>query len=232
MKEREKVWALIPARAGSKGLPRKNLALVGEVSLLERAIRSAQDSGMVDHVIVSSDSQRILDDAVRCGASAHMRSPAAATDTSRANDVVSDFLASGSGASFSLSGLLVYLQPTSPFRTALHVRTAIQLSLREGQPCVSVKASSDLPSKAICIEEGIVVSASVVESDVTGNRQSVTSYHPNGAVYVFSKRQFLRAGDVPIVGARILLMDKLSSIDIDDEADLHIARGLISHGRV
>ena len=61
------VVAVVPARGGSVGIPRKNLALVGGRSLLRRAIEAAQ-SADVDRVVVSTDDQEIASEARKCGA--------------------------------------------------------------------------------------------------------------------------------------------------------------------
>lgn len=112
--------ALIPARGGSKRIPRKNLVgLCGKplmVWTLEAAIRAD-----VGPVFVSTDDEEIAEVAHRHFAYVHLRDTWAATSEATADDVVSDFRSSGFSGQDCSEGLL-YLQPTSPLRTSGHIR--------------------------------------------------------------------------------------------------------------
>jgi len=89
-----KVVAIIPARGGSKRLPRKNILPLGGVPLLARVIRTAREAGFFDEVIVSSEDEEILKLARREGAVAHIRPDDLATDRSTVVETCLDVLKS------------------------------------------------------------------------------------------------------------------------------------------
>jgi len=208
------------------------MAKIGGLSLLERAISGSLECKLIERTIVTSDSEKILRLAARLGAETHKRQMKASTDTARAADVVFDLLESHFGKGLPSSTVFVYLQPTSPFRKAAHIGEALSLNFSSKKPCVSVKKSSEPPSKAVRLENGLICPYVAENSDLTGNRQSNETYHPNGAIYVFSKRDFLNLGDIPVAGAVPFLMSRLSSIDIDEQADLEIAEGVAGLGHI
>lgn len=218
--------AFIPARGGSKGVPRKNLELVGPLSLLERAVLSGQGSARVASSYVSSDDDEILSRATELGAQAHLRSSVAAADTARASEVVDDFLAGHADIDDEVR--IVYLQPTSPFRTFEHVDTAIELMESRGADAVvGVVRSHQLPEKTLAINESGVLALGPAGVDPGENRQGLaSSVYPNGALYIFSVGAFRERGDIPVIGAYPFLMGKVESLDIDDPEDLILARGV------
>lgn len=224
--------ALIPARGGSQGIPRKNLEVVGKLSLLRRAIESAVNVEKLRGCYVSSDDPEILKDAEAAGAIPLKRGKDAASNAARANSVVDDFLLHHPQLDEGV--FIVYLQPTSPFRSSHNVEDAIEaLEVGSGEALVSVVNSHQLPEKTLRISpEGLLQPAS--ESvDPGKNRQEIPrGVYPNGAIYIFSVGAFRRLGDIPVVGAIPFLMGKVESLDIDDAEDLALARGVAEHAGI
>ena len=218
--------AFIPARGGSKGVPRKNLEVVGSQSLLERAVLAGQGSTKISACYVSSDDQEILRQAIELGAQAHLRSSLASTDNARAAEVMEDFLASHD--ELGPDDRVVYLQPTSPFRTFEHVDRAIELMESRGADAlVAVVRSHQLPEKTLVINGSGVLALGPAGVDPGENRQGLTpSVYPNGALYIFSVGAFRERGAIPVTGAHPFLMGKVESLDIDDPEDLILARGV------
>jgi CMP-N-acetylneuraminic acid synthetase len=218
--------ALIPARGGSEGVPRKNLARVGTKSLIERAVSSARGVDGLGSCYVSSDDDEILEHAGLVGAIPHRRSAISATNSSRASEVVTDFL--DQHPELADDDVLVYLQPTSPFRTAQRVSEALQLyQARSTQSLVSVVHSHQLPSKSLKIAESGLLQLVDERGDPGANRQTFDhAVYPNGAIYVFSVASFRESGDIQVVGALPFIMGKVESLDIDDPDDLMIARAV------
>lgn len=118
-------FALIPARAGSKGIKNKNLQIVGAMSLVERAIEEAKNANIFDKIYLTTDSSRIAECGVKLGIEILNRRPDLATDDALISDVILDHIQT---LSPSLDDQLWLIQPTALFRTNLdfeHVLNAI-----------------------------------------------------------------------------------------------------------
>lgn len=223
------VVALVPARGGSKGIPHKNLSVVGGRSLLERAVSSGLRSRFVDRVVVSTDDDTMAGVAVACGASVHRRSDAAATDLATASDVLEDFVVNRTEDDLPGGTLLVYLQPTSPLRDHTHVDAAFEAMDSRGLTrCVSVVENEHSPHKALLTDsEGFLVPL-FDETSVTANRQALPrTYRANGAIYVFPVSDFAETRRFPVAGSLAFEMSPEDSVDIDSPHDLRIAEILL-----
>ncbi|HXV75671.1 MAG TPA: acylneuraminate cytidylyltransferase family protein [Candidatus Polarisedimenticolaceae bacterium] len=216
--------ALIPARAGSKGLPRKNLLPLAGKPLLLHSIDAARASGACDQVVVSSDGREILELARRAGASALERPPELAGDDSPTSAAIEHAVAA---LALDEGDVIVLLQPTSPLRRAADVAAAIEIHRRRGRPLLSVEARAHYPDKLLAIgSDGLTEELSPGAG--TRPRQLMRPcVKPNGAIYVFSVAEFRAAGDVPLAGACTYPMDCLASVDIDDADDLALAERVL-----
>ena len=110
-----KVTAVILARSGSKGLVNKNISLLNGISLLERGISYLQSTRYVTDIIVSSDSQNILEQASALGASTHLRSPELSSDSATTISVLTA-IAEQFKYDGNLPDFFSYIQLTEPFR--------------------------------------------------------------------------------------------------------------------
>ena len=127
------IVCVIPARLGSKRLPRKNLRELDGISLLARAIRKAQSSGVFDEIWVSSESTLLGDVAKREGARFHLREEHLGSDTATSEDFIADFLQSHH------SDWLVQLHSIAPMLTVEDVREFVaELSAEESDAVFSV----------------------------------------------------------------------------------------------
>jgi CMP-N-acetylneuraminic acid synthetase len=215
--------ALIPARGGSKGISRKNLQEIQGKSLVCRAFESAQKSGRFDEIWISSEDAEILSHAKALGALTHPRAVHAANDSAQAEEVVLDFLKSNPRSE---QTSICYLQPTSPFRTADNIRLSIERHYSFGSvPVIGVKRARELPEKMLTISEEGILKAYGSSNTSNMNRQRAPVYlYPNGALYVFTVRDFELEDKFPISGALPFLMSELESLDIDSQEDLLLAR--------
>lgn len=218
----QRVTFVIPARAGSKGLDNKNLRTINGKTLIEFAIQAAFDSDYEGNVMVSSDIPMAREICIASGVQFHQRSKLASSDTATASSVIFDILDTHP---VKFDDLIVYLQPTSPLRSGLHVRTAIDLYTAHASPVVSVGPVKTHPGKMVKVGTDGRLEAYSPQFTPTENRQSLeTLYSPNGAIYVFSVGEFLSYGDFPILHSIPLHMDEQSSLDIDTHSDLLLAR--------
>ena len=222
--------ALIPARAGSKGLADKNLLRVGGKSLLQRAIKCGKDSTIIDRTIVSSDSDKILAHAVENGAEVIKRPSKLAADDSHPVDVVKHFLQEV-GTLDLTKVLVIYLQPTSPFRTSQHVNSALQ-KIVDGRTdsVVSVCHTEKPPFKMLGYNEEKETMSLLFPRELTNQRRQdlPSTVLLNGAIYIFSAERFLRESEFPAESATPYFMSKEDSIDIDTNFDLELANFIFS----
>ena len=124
------VLGLVPARGGSKGVPGKNVRPLAGHTLLEYTARAASESGVLDRVILSTDSAEIAEAGRRAGLEVPFLRPASlALDDTPMLPVIEHALAETAAHGWT-PGIIVLLQPTSPLRRPDHIRDAVNL-LRE-----------------------------------------------------------------------------------------------------
>ena len=125
------IVGVIPARAGSKGIPRKNLRPLLGVPLSMYTFRAAIASELLEEVVVSTDDEQVASLAREAGISVPFLRPShLATDSAKMEDVLLHVLDWRLQRGLETSAL-VLLQPTSPFRTAEHIDAAIRLYLEK-----------------------------------------------------------------------------------------------------
>lgn len=215
-----RVVAFIPARGGSKRIPRKNLRRLGGKPLLRYAVDSAIESGVFSEVVVSSDDPEVSDLVAQWpDVVFHERDPALADDFSRVPEVAQAWLANlDEPARPDTIGVLL---PPCPFRTGVHVREAYE-KFRETDPdgfLVSVTAYDFPPQFALRWSEESSTRLEMVDPDVYGKTtrsQSVERlWHPNGAMYFCNAAAFLETGSFfsdPLSGYEMSPQD---SLDLD-----------------
>ncbi len=139
-----KVLGLIPARGGSKGVPGKNVRPLLGRSLIERAFESARASGVLDRIVLSTDDAAAAGEARRIGLEVPFLRPTEfAGDTSPMIDVAIHALRTLAEGGYA-ADVLVLLQPTSPLRTAEHIRRALAMLEGHDAVCTVVPVPKDL----------------------------------------------------------------------------------------
>lgn len=234
-RQRAVLVGLIPARGGSKRLPRKNLALVSGVSLLELAVRTAIESGVLDRVVVSSDDEEILRVAQDSGADALVRPSELASDTAPMDGVLVHALGAlaSSGQPLRDDGALCLLQPTSPLRTAEDVRAAAQLY--RSTSCtgvISVTEEDRKPFKFVYgLPDGTLSGLASPRAPFTRGQDLPPLFRPNGAIYIWRAGDIARHQGCFVDGTLPYIMPTSRSLDIDDSADLADAANAIEESR-
>ena len=219
--------AYIPARGGSKGIPKKNIAELGEMPLIAFTIVAAQKSGLFEKVMVSTDSEEIAEVARQYGAwIPFLRYAEFAQDTSKTIDaVMSDKMRlEEMGEKFDE---FILLQCTSPFRTAKDIQGAVALAEREHAGVVSISPVVEHPILMRTID-GTGKVSKVLNCSSTCRRQDMPPYYRvNGAIYVNFWDELspsLSLNDNPYG----YVMECKDSLDIDTKADLEAARATIA----
>lgn len=204
-------------------MPRKNLRLINGRSLTELAILRAQATGLFCEVWVSTDDDEIESQSLAMGARVLRRSGSTGSDSATANDVVDEFIGS---LNLEKSCSICYLQPTSPLLHSRTVQSAVTLHQESGKrPVVGIRRVTEPAGKHVFLgnNEEILETANI--SQVSENRQNLPqAFIPTGGVYIFSVKDFLERGTIPIVGSNVVAVPDEEALDIDSEFDLRIAR--------
>lgn len=222
------VTAIIPARGGSKRLPKKNLALLCGKPLLQYTIDAGLQSQSVRRVIVSTDDPEIARLSTDLGAHSVLIRPAElATDTATTSEVLVH-IARELATSSSPPEVLVLLQPTSPMRRAAHVDEAVDLLFRLSADTVTaVRLVSDHPYFMWRREGECIHPLFSLEHQEPGRVVLPEYFIENGSILVVRRLSLLRHG---LYGPRTVpyVMDAVSSVDIDEATDLAWATFLLT----
>ncbi|MBD5229529.1 MAG: acylneuraminate cytidylyltransferase family protein [Bacteroidales bacterium] len=219
---------IIPARGGSKGIPKKNIAPLNGRPLIDYTIQTALALAPQSRIILSTDSDEITETARRCGLEVAYRRPdALATDTAGSREVILDAMdwADAQGVDYDA---VVLLQPTSPLRSVGDVENALALYTPDIDMVVSVTEARSNPYYN-CFETDADGYLHVSKGDgMYTRRQDVPpAYEYNGAVYVINP-QSIRAMAMGAFPRRVpSLMPAERSVDIDAPVDLLIAAHLL-----
>lgn len=225
MFENNRYLAVIPARAGSKGLPGKNLLPLGGKPMIAWSIQAALASRYLDRVVVSSEDEEILSVARQWGADTPFVRPVElAGDGTPGIDVVLHVCLALPDYDF-----VVLLQPTSPLRSTADIDQAIAWCRERGAPvCVSVTKPEKSPYWMYFLDEVGHMAPVVDASQRPALRQALPeAYALNGAVYVAridwlrQTRSFLATETVAYV------MPRERSVDIDTALDFKVAEVLV-----
>jgi len=222
----KRVLGLIVARGGSKGLPGKNLRLVGGRPLIVWTIQAAMASRCIDRLILSSDDREIIATAEKHGCPAPFVRPAnLAEDHSTAEAVALHALDAVDEA----FDYLVLLQPTSPFRKPEDIDGCLELCAARGAPgCVSV-SPLDKPAEWIFRKDANSLLHPLLGGwDYPTQRQQAQPFHfLNGAVYVVDTAWFRAEGRFVSPDILAYEMPPERAVDIDTEWDLRWAEALL-----
>lgn len=222
---------IIPARGGSKGIPRKNIKLLGGRPLIAYSIDVALAlAADPTHVILSTDDAEIADVARSIGLQVdYMRPAELATDTAGSREVMLDAMAWADSRGIAYD-CVVLLQPTSPLRTADDVRTAIALYTPETDMVVSVAPAKANPYYDIFeTSPGGTLHISKGDGLYTRRQDAPPVWQYNGAVYVINPAS-LRAMPLGAFPRRIPSpMPTERSVDLDTLADWAVAEQIIEN---
>ncbi|GKX51178.1 acylneuraminate cytidylyltransferase family protein [Budvicia aquatica] len=221
--------AIIPARGGSKRLPDKNIKILAGKPLIVWTIEAALESRLFDLVVVSTDSQVIADVAIKSGAIVpYLRPAALASDTSTTNDVVRHMV-EWIESNHDVVSQVTLLQPTSPLRDANDIKEAMTVyENKEAQSIISVCALEHPLQYCNRLPENLSMNGFI---PITSNQRSQDLepyYRVNGAIYIFNRKYVGSLSDIYSQRSFAYIMDKVKSVDIDDEFDFKMAEFIVS----
>lgn len=207
--------AIIPARGGSKGLPRKNVRSLCGKPLIAYTIECALKSKYIDRIIVSTDDDEIAEISLKFGAEVpFMRPDYLASDTALAIDnyiYTIDRLEKKDN--ISINDFIV-LQPTSPLKIVEDIDNAIEL-FREKNADSVISYTKELHPiywhKEIDIDNRLI---NIFEDRIANRQDFRTTYYPNGAIYIFAS-SLIRKKVYYSEKTFAYVMPRNRSIDID-----------------
>ncbi len=223
---------LIPARGGSKGIPKKNIKLLGNKPLIYYSIELARHFVSDNMICVSTDNEEIINTCKKVGLEVPFIRPSElATDTSSSDEVIAHAI-----NFYETKGVkvdkIVLLQPTSPFRKFIHLQESLQLYSPEIDMVVSVKETEANPYYVLYQENNQgYLEKFVKDANFTRRQDLPKVYQYNGAIYTINAASFKKYNKLSLFEKLIKYeMDKLSSIDLDTPLDWAFAEFLIEKG--
>lgn len=214
------VVALIPAKGKSERIKNKNLKKIGQRPLLWWTLNSVKKSKYIDEIYVSSDSLKILNYSKKNKVKTIKRPKNISNHLATKKDVIYHALnyLKKKGNFFEF---LIYLQPTSPLRTSYHIDYALnKIFKKKNSGLVSVTKQTDDTLWKIRVKNNKVFN-DIGQNFAKRSQDLKKIYKPNGAIFIFNLKKLKHKNQFDISkGFEIYEMDRLSSIDIDDNFDL------------
>lgn len=222
-----KTLALITARGGSKGIPGKNTKLLGGKPLLHYTIDVAREFLSDEDICLSTDADYIIQCAEAAGLSVPFKRPQElASDSATSNDVIFHALDFYEKQGRHYDRLLL-LQPTSPFRRKEHIAAALEAFDDATEMIVGVKETDANPYYVLFEEDAQGVLQKSKAASFTRRQDCPKVWQINGAIYLIAVNKLKERGDIVLLHKKKLLMDAVSSVDLDTPLDWDFAEFLL-----
>lgn len=225
MYKRKTYLAIIPARGGSKRLPRKNALNLNGKPLVAWSIEAGLKSKYIDKVVVTSDDAEILEIAKQYKADIIHRPNELANDTATTFDAIKHTIDNCKNYNY-----IVLLQATSPLRDEKHIDEAIKLlESKKADAVVSVCEMDHSPLWSNTLDESLSMVGFLKDEALNKRSQDLEKYYRlNGAIYICKTEKLLKEKSF-FLKENIFsyAMDRKSSIDIDEEIDFKIAKAFL-----
>jgi CMP-N,N'-diacetyllegionaminic acid synthase len=226
------VFGVIPARGGSKGLPGKNLRILGMLSLVGHAVASSRDSSRMTRFIVSTDDPAIADEARRHGAEVPFQRPAELANDEAGMVPVLQHAVRWLESSGVRPDLIVTLQPTSPFRIGADIDLTVAKVIDTGADSAQTLVEASYHPFFMKTLDGDRTTPLFPDGHKYVRRQDAPPvFQPSGAVYVTRYEVLMHQGRVLGQDNRAVVKSFESSVNIDTEWDFLLADLLLRAGR-
>ncbi len=228
MIEEKSVLAIIPARGGSKGIPKKNIKAISGKPMINYTIEAAKECQYIDKVIVSTDNEEIAEVSMKAGAIVpFLRPDDLASDTAKTIDVVMHAIEfyERKGERYDI---IVLLQPTSPLRDSDDITKALEYYMRKGEKSlVSVSEVTENPVLMRQFGEDDTL-VKMLDEDSTVRRQDMKKYYRvNGAIYINSMSGINENTSLNDNELGYVLAPN-HAVDIDEPQDVVVAEYFVS----
>ena len=228
-----KTIAIIPARGGSKGIPRKNMIRINGYPLIHYTIDLAVSSGLFSAVIVTSDDEEILEYASNFDVLIHNRKPELASDTAPVIETIREVTQLANTRHNIAFDQVMLLQPTSPLRTVRHLKEAINLLKNNpsANSVISVAQMGDThPARMYKVNEQVLQPLQS-EHEKTRRQDLPEVYIRNGSIYLARKEAILQLNDIMAKPTIPLIMGNEYYLNIDEPRDLYLAKYMMEEVR-
>lgn len=224
------VLAIIPARGGSKGIPKKNIRNLAGKPLIAWTIEEAKKSKYIDRLILSSDDPEIIETALQYGCEVPFVRPKELSmdDTPGVAPVlhaiknIPDF------------DYIVLLQPTSPLRSVKDIDGCLEFCVQQNaESCVSVMESEVTPYWMFTLGDDYLLTPFMKDKKQVTRRQDAPKlYQLNGAIYVNRRDLLIKKQSLISENTIAFIMPPERSIDIDIELDFQICEAILNRNYV
>ncbi|MCF6129921.1 acylneuraminate cytidylyltransferase family protein [Flavobacterium sp. AS60] len=226
-----RILGLIPARGGSKGIPKKNIKLLGKMPLIEYTLHSAKDSKLLTEIVVSTDDEEIAIAAEITGFKPPFIRPAEfSQDTSTSLEVVQHAVAFFESQHIFFDAVCL-LQPTTPFREKGSVDIAIQKFIDTNADClISVLQIPHEfnPHWAFEESENGLLKIATGEEQIISRRQDLPkAFHRDGSIYI-TKTSVIKNGSLYGKSIAYLESNPQYHVNIDTMKDWETAERLLT----
>lgn len=225
------ILGIIPARGGSKAIPRKNIALLNGKPLISYTCKAAKKSKRLTRLIVSTDDKEIAQICMQNGVEApFLRPKDLAKDEIGMFEVVEHALQTLEEAEDYKPDIIILLQPTSPLRTSEHIDKAVDLLIKTGADSVVtvVHVPHQFNPVSVMKIENEKLVPFISGSQILRRQDKPKVYGRNGPAVLAVRRQtVLNKKSLYGDDVRPLIMSEEESIDIDTQFDFEIAEFLL-----
>jgi len=227
------ILAIIPARGGSKGIPRKNLAKLCGQPLIYYTFKAVQESRYINRVIVSTDDHEIAQYAKNMNIEVpFIRPNIIAADETSMIEVVFHAIRWLQEQENYMPDIIVLLQPTSPLRKAIHIEEVVELLLNS--KCDTVVSVTEVPhqytpSSIMKIEDGLLRPFIATNFEFSRRQEKPKFYARNGPAVLAVTFKSLMENKAFYTNCVPYIMSSETSVDIDSELDLCVASEIIKN---
>ena len=225
----KKILAIIPARGGSKGLPRKNIIDLAGKPLIAWTIEASLNSKYITKTIVSSNDDEILNISKQYNSGILKRKDELSLDITTSEPVVRDVLEALKKENKEFD-YLVLLQPTSPLRDTQNIDDAFAMLFKsESTALISACEIDNKILKAFKINrKGFIEGISNNKYPFMRRQDLPRTYLSNGAIYIIRVDEFLKNNSFFTDKTISYIMDEAKSLDIDSYEDLNKVKEFIT----
>ena len=229
--EKQNIISLIPAKGNSTKLKKKNLLKLNGLTLFEIAIIASKKTKKIKETYISSDLNKIINISKKYNIKCIKRKKSLASSKTLASEVILNFIKNYKKENKNLkkNTIILYLQPTSPFRNHHHLNKALNIFLKKKPSIlISVKESENF-YKSLKYDK-TKITPFFKKNYINLNRQELPKVLiPNGAIFIFYLHDFYRLKNFNFSKTEIYRMNNIESLDIDNKEDYITAKKLSLH---